>query len=118
MVEEGAEYQIWDLCELLCEKSRAVAEGGGDSALELAELALHVAERVSGTRLGARAYRPSPGLIWDTPGGSAATGRGPRKPLPGSVSSGRDGGARALLLDEARIADLENLVSGLSGPPP
>jgi transcriptional regulator with XRE-family HTH domain len=47
VVEEGVEYQTWGLCKLLCEKSLEAADGGG-AALELAELALHVAERIPG----------------------------------------------------------------------
>lgn len=47
MVEEGVEYQTWSFCKLLCAKSLE-APDGGRATLGLAELALHVAERVSG----------------------------------------------------------------------
>jgi transcriptional regulator with XRE-family HTH domain len=48
LVDIAEEYQTRELCERLCEESLAAADDGEDSALELAELALHVAERVGG----------------------------------------------------------------------
>jgi transcriptional regulator with XRE-family HTH domain len=45
LVEEGEEYRSWALCELLCEKSLGESVERG---LELAELALFIAERIPG----------------------------------------------------------------------
>jgi transcriptional regulator with XRE-family HTH domain len=45
LVEEGKEYRNWALCELLCDKS---LEEIADRALELAELAVFIAERIPG----------------------------------------------------------------------
>ena len=45
LVEEGQEYRNWALCELLCDKS---LEEMADRALELAELAVFIAERIPG----------------------------------------------------------------------
>ncbi|HEX9945577.1 MAG TPA: helix-turn-helix transcriptional regulator [Thermoanaerobaculia bacterium] len=48
LVEEGAEFRNWALSERLCEASLEAAAEGGNEALELAELALRVAELVPG----------------------------------------------------------------------
>ena len=49
LVEESRRFQKWALCELLCAESvRAASRGSADEALELAELALQVAERTPG----------------------------------------------------------------------
>ena len=45
LVEEGQEYRNWALCELLCDKS---LEEIANRALELAELAVFIAERIPG----------------------------------------------------------------------
>ena len=45
LVEEGEEYRNWALCELLCDKS---LEEIANRALELAELAVFIAERIPG----------------------------------------------------------------------
>jgi len=45
LVEEGEEYRNWALCELLCDKS---LQESADRALDLAELAVFIAERISG----------------------------------------------------------------------
>ena len=45
LVEEGEEYRSWALCELLCDKS---LEEVANRALELAELAVFIAERIPG----------------------------------------------------------------------
>lgn len=47
LVDEGTEYQSWALCELVCDKSLAAADRPRE-ALELAELAVFIAERVDG----------------------------------------------------------------------
>ena len=52
LVEDSRRFQKWALCELLCAESvRAAAGGSADQALELAELALLVAERTSGDEI-------------------------------------------------------------------
>ena len=48
LVEESAEFRSWALCELVCEESvKAAAESAG-RAVELAQLALAIAERAPG----------------------------------------------------------------------
>ena len=44
LVEEAVEFRSWALCELICEESVKAAADSADRALELAELALRVAE--------------------------------------------------------------------------
>ncbi|HKI02637.1 MAG TPA: helix-turn-helix transcriptional regulator [Thermoanaerobaculia bacterium] len=46
LVAEAQEYQSWALCELLCEES--VKESNAGKSLELAKLALHLAEKIRG----------------------------------------------------------------------
>ena len=48
LVDEGVEFQTWALCELLCEESFEMTEHNREEALELAELAVQVAEKVTG----------------------------------------------------------------------
>ena len=48
LVEEVPKYQIWSLAEKLCTESERAAAEDPQQALELAELALHVAERIVG----------------------------------------------------------------------
>jgi transcriptional regulator with XRE-family HTH domain len=118
LVEEGVEYQTRDLCALLCAESRRSAEAGEDSALELAELALHVAERVPGDaewRACVQAF------AWAHLG-HARRQRGDRTGAEEAFAQFRqlwqDGAPRrSLLLAETGIADLENLVSGPAGSP-
>ena len=47
-VAEFPEFQIWSLSELLCHESASVASEDVPAALELAQLALEVAERIPG----------------------------------------------------------------------
>jgi transcriptional regulator with XRE-family HTH domain len=49
LVEKVAEFRNWALSELLCEESIKAAGDSADRALELADLALRVAELVSGS---------------------------------------------------------------------
>lgn len=115
IVEEGVEYQTWGLCKLLCEKSLEAA-GGEGPMLELAELALHVAERVPGEedwRAGVQAFAwahlgHARRRIGDRSGAEEALVRFRRLWCPGAS-------LRPLLLDDARIAGLEALVSGEIG---
>jgi tetratricopeptide (TPR) repeat protein len=48
LVEEMPKYQTWALAERLCAESERAAAGDPQEAVELAELALRVAERVTG----------------------------------------------------------------------
>lgn len=48
IVAEFPEFQIWSLSELLCHESALAASDNVGSALELAQLALEVAERIPG----------------------------------------------------------------------
>jgi transcriptional regulator with XRE-family HTH domain len=48
LIEDAREFRIWALCELLCAESAQAAAGSADRAVELAELALRIAERVTG----------------------------------------------------------------------
>jgi tetratricopeptide (TPR) repeat protein len=48
LVEEGLEFRSWALAERLCAESERAAPGDPQQAVELAELALRVAERVTG----------------------------------------------------------------------
>ncbi len=48
LVEEGKEYQSWALCERVAEESAATVQVDPGKALELAELALLIAERSPG----------------------------------------------------------------------
>ena len=117
VVEEAEEYQTLGFCELLCEDSREAVKDGESSALELAELALRVAERISGdddwraciqafawAHLGHARRRHG-----DLAGAEEAFGRF-RELWEKGVS------VRLVLLGSSRIADLEALVSGETGP--
>jgi transcriptional regulator with XRE-family HTH domain len=48
LVEEGKEYQSWSLCERVAAESAALAPKDPGKALELAELAVSIAERAPG----------------------------------------------------------------------
>lgn len=47
-VDASQEFRTWALCELVCEKSIEAAADRADCALDLASLAVHVAERAPG----------------------------------------------------------------------
>jgi tetratricopeptide (TPR) repeat protein len=49
LVERAEEYRDFALCDLLCEESERAAARDASQAIELAELALHIAERVPGS---------------------------------------------------------------------
>jgi transcriptional regulator with XRE-family HTH domain len=113
LVDTVESYQSWDLCELLCEESREAAAEGEDSAVELAELALHVAERVPGDEDGRACVQA---FAWAHLG-HARRERGDRPGAEEAFARFRQlwqkgASLRPLLLDDARIADLEALVSG------
>jgi transcriptional regulator with XRE-family HTH domain len=110
VVEEGVEYQTWGLCKLLCEKSLEAADGV--AARQRAELALRVAERVSGDedwRAGVQAF------AWAHLG-DARRKLGDRTGAEEAFTRFRElwrpeASLRSLLLDDARIAGLEALVA-------
>jgi transcriptional regulator with XRE-family HTH domain len=114
VVEEGVEYRTWGLCKLLCEKSLEAADG--EAALELAGLALYVAERVPGEedwRAGVQAF------AWAHLG-HARRKRGDRSGAEEALARFRElwhpeTTLRPLLLGDKRTADLESLISGEIG---
>ena len=113
VVEEGVEYHTWGLCKLLCEKSLEAADN--EAALGLAELALQVAGRVPGAedwRAGAQAFAwahlgHARRKLGDRSGAEEALVRFRQLWHPET--------SRPLLLDGARIADLESLVADGAG---
>ncbi|HEY4595352.1 MAG TPA: helix-turn-helix transcriptional regulator [Thermoanaerobaculia bacterium] len=48
LLDQRQDLRTWALCELLCHRSLEAARDKGDRAVELAELALWLAERISG----------------------------------------------------------------------
>ena len=108
IVEELAEFRNWALCELLCEESIKAAADSADRALELANLALHVAERIPGEE----AWRSRvQGYAWahvgnarrvkgDLPGADEAFGFSKRRWRTGSAND-------SSLLDETRLFGME-----------
>jgi transcriptional regulator with XRE-family HTH domain len=113
VVEEGVEYHTWGLCKLLCEKSLEAADN--EAALGLAELALQVAGRVPGAedwRAGVQAF------AWAQLG-QARRKRGDHSGAEEALVRFRQlwhpETSRPLLLDGARIADLESLVADGAG---
>lgn len=112
LVSSVESYRSWDLCELLCEESRDAAEEGDGAALELADLALYIAERIPG---GEELRACAQAFAWAHLG-HVRRMRGDRS---GAEAFGRfrelwENGAsmRPLLLDDLRIADFEALVAG------
>ncbi len=105
LVEKVAEFRNWALCELLCEESIKAAGDSADRALELAGLALRVAELVPGEEAWRRRLQ---GYAWahvgnawrvksDLPAADEAFVRS--RQLWRDVDSG--------LLEEAKVLDLE-----------
>ena len=107
------EYHTWSLCKLLCEKSLEATDG--ETALRHAELAFRVAERVPGDedwRAGVQAFAwahlgHARRKLGDRSGAEEALVRFRQLWHP-EIS-------RPLLLDGARIADLESLVADGAG---
>ncbi|MEO6192955.1 MAG: helix-turn-helix transcriptional regulator [Thermoanaerobaculia bacterium] len=104
LVEESKRFQKWALCELLCAESVRTAGGSTDDGLELAELALLVAERAPGEESWRQRLQ---GYAWahigharqargDEPGAKEAFNRGRR--LWETGAPGDPG-----LLEEARV---------------
>ncbi len=108
LVEKVADFRNWALSELLCEESIKAAGDSADRALELANLALHVAELSPGEEASRQRVQ---GYAWAHVGNA----RRVRSDLPGadeafaryqklwSAGAGGDSG----LLEEARVLDLE-----------
>src|SRR4051794_1068207 len=108
LVETVAKFRNWALSELLCEESIKAAGDSADRALDLANLALRVAERISGDEAWRQRVQ---GYAWahvgnarrvkgDLPSADQAFGRAQRLWSAGAVG---DSG----LLEEARVLDLE-----------
>ena len=108
LVEKVAELRNWALCELLCEESIKVAGDSADRALELANLALRVAELIPGDEPWRQRVQ---GYAWahvgnarrvkgDLPAADEAFGRAQKL---WSAGVGENSG----LLEEARVLDLE-----------
>jgi transcriptional regulator with XRE-family HTH domain len=105
LVEEGEEYRSWALSELLCDKS---LEGSADQALELAEMALFIAERISGEESWRSRVQ---GYAWAHVGNARRRGGDPRGAQE-AFSRFRQlwraaGDAKPALLDETRVSGWE-----------
>ncbi len=108
IVEELAQFRSWALCELLCEESVKAAADNADRALELAYLALRVAELIPGEeawRLRVQGYAwahvgNARRVKGDLRGAGEAFGRCQKLWHAGTPG---DSG----LLDEARVLGLE-----------
>jgi transcriptional regulator with XRE-family HTH domain len=116
LVDAVESYRSWDLCELLCEESRDAAEEGEDASLELADLALYIAERIPG---GEELRACAQAFAWAHLG-HARRQLGDRTGAEEALARFRElwhpeASLRPLLLDGARIAGLEALVSGEIG---
>lgn len=109
LVEGRRDYQTWSLAELLCDESRNAAAGDAREALELAELALRIAELAPGSEAWCARLQ---GYCWphvgnarrvgsNLPGADQAFGRGQQLWQTGV------GGDPGRLLDEGRLLDLE-----------
>jgi transcriptional regulator with XRE-family HTH domain len=107
LVETVAKFRNWALSELLCEESIKAAGDSADRALELANLALRVAERISGDEAWRQRVQ---GYAWahvgnarrvkgDLPSADEAFGRFQRLWSAGAIG---DPG----LLNEARVLGL------------
>jgi transcriptional regulator with XRE-family HTH domain len=108
LVEEAAEYRSWALCERLCHESVKAARDKANRALELAELALRVAELAPGEE----AWRSRlQGYAWAHVGNARRVG----SDLPGAdaafVEAWRlwqaGASSNSGLLDESRLPDLQ-----------
>lgn len=108
LVEKVAKYRNWALSELLCEESIKAAGDSADRALELASLALRVAELSPGEEAWRQRVQ---GYAWahvgnarrvkgDLPSADEAFGRFQKLWSAGSIG---DSG----LLEESRVLDLE-----------
>jgi transcriptional regulator with XRE-family HTH domain len=111
LVEEGKEYQDWALCELVCHESAKAARQDPPRAVELAVLAVRIAERVPGKD----AWRSRlQGYAWAHLGYARRANRdllGAEEALLRAGLHWRAGaGAPPGLLDEARIRAIDDAV--------
>jgi hypothetical protein len=106
LIEEGEEYRNWALSELLCDKS---LEESADRALDLAETAVFIAERIPGEN----AWRSRvQGYAWAHVGG-ARRRRGDPRGAQEAFSRFRQlwrttGEVHRALLDEMRVIAWES----------
>src|SRR6185295_9574816 len=108
VIEHGREYQTEALCVRLCDESVEAAADSAEKALDLAELARRVAELAPGSE-ARRALRK--GYAW----GFIGNGRRVANLLPAAdaafatsrVNLARGAGEESVLLDPARVLDLE-----------
>jgi tetratricopeptide (TPR) repeat protein len=107
LVAGGPEYQTWALSVLLCEKSEKAAPRSAKEALELAELAVHVARHVPDVG----AFQPRlEGWAEHFVANALRVGSKPRqadRPLARGEQLWHAGSDPAGLLDEGRLLDLK-----------
>jgi tetratricopeptide (TPR) repeat protein len=101
VVEELPEYRSWALCELVCAKSIEMAPSSPAQALELAELALRIADLCSGEEWLRRRTR---GYAWF----HIANARRATNDLAASVA-GLDAAAELWEIDAPRVPGLFNV---------
>jgi tetratricopeptide (TPR) repeat protein len=107
IVEELAEFRSWALCELLCEESIKAAADNADRALELANLALRVAELIPGEEPWRSRVQ---GYAWAHVGNARRVKgnlQGAEEAFGRSQKLWRAGAPESGLLDEARVLGLE-----------
>jgi transcriptional regulator with XRE-family HTH domain len=108
LVEEAVEFRSWALCELVCEESVRAAADSADRALELAELALRIAELSPGEESWRWRLQ---GYAWAHLGNARRVGSDLRGAEAAFVRAGQLWQAGAAgdpgLLAEARLLDLE-----------
>jgi transcriptional regulator with XRE-family HTH domain/tetratricopeptide (TPR) repeat protein len=106
MVDKNPEFQSWGLCELVCLESEKTAADNAGKALELAELALRIAKRVSGVE-----GRLAQGWAWAFVGNARRVGSDLRGADEAFARSRELWPAGACVdpgfLDESRLLDLE-----------
>lgn len=108
LIEEVADFQAWELAELLCDESLAAAPADPDQALELADLALRIAA-LSPADTGSRDRRV--GYTW-AHRGHALYAKGDLDGAEEALRTARrlwkkGAGAAGGALDEARLLGLE-----------
>ena len=108
LIEESEEYRSWALAELVSEESARAAADDPARALELAELARYIAERVRGGELWRMRLQ---GLIWAFVGNARRVASDLRGAEQGFVQARLlwEAGATADpgILDASRLLDLE-----------
>ena len=113
LIEEGKEYQSWAMCELACHYSAEAARDDPARALELAGVALRIAERTPGSE----AWRSRvQGYAWAHVGNA----RRASGDLPGADEALLKAGllwragaeAHPGLLDEAKLREIDEAIVG------